>query len=380
MTQDTAAQHVPTPAPTIVVEKVGKRFAERVIAVDDVDLVIAQNEFFALLGPSGCGKTTLLRMLAGFEAPTSGRIMIDGRDMARIAPNRRPVNMVFQSYAVFPHMTVAANVGYGLRVTGVAAAERERRVKRVLEMVRLTGLEDRKPDKLSGGQRQRVALARALVKEPKVLLLDEPLSALDKKLREEMQFELKRLQREVGITFVIVTHDQDEAMSMADRIGVMNAGRIAQIGTPEEIYERPASRFVADFIGSVNLFEGEITARNDSQILIRSDSIESSIEADSACPGADRVAVGDKVWAAIRPERLALVNGDVRHDINFLTARLSATAYQGESSLCQLTLRNGQNIKLHAANSGDQLQSKQLAPGSEIGVTWTPQSVIVLTE
>ena len=377
----THATAQPSPAPPIIaVEKVGKRFGERVIAVDDVDLEIASNEFFALLGPSGCGKTTLLRMLAGFETPTSGRIVIADQDMARVAPNRRPVNMVFQSYAVFPHMTVAANVGYGLKVSGVRMAERRERVAKALDMVRLSGLENRKPENLSGGQRQRVALARALVKEPRVLLLDEPLSALDKKLREEMQFELKRLQREVGITFVIVTHDQDEAMSMADRIGVMNAGRIVQVGTPEEIYEQPASRFVADFIGSVNLFEGEVTARSDTRLTIKTGALDLPIEADAGCPGASTVRSGDKVWAALRPERLILANGGPHPSTNFMTASLSARAYQGESSICQLMLANGQSIKLHAANSGDQAQSKQLVPGSEIGVTWQPQSVIVLTE
>ncbi len=383
MTDAAFATATPDPAaspPIISVEKVVKRFGERVLAVDNVDLAIARNEFFALLGPSGCGKTTLLRMLAGFETPTDGRIVIDGRDMSRISPNRRPVNMVFQSYAVFPHMTVEANVGYGLKVAGVGGAERERRVAQALEMVRLTGFEKRRPDKLSGGQRQRVALARALVKEPKVLLLDEPLSALDKKLREEMQFELKRLQREVGITFVIVTHDQDEAMSMADRIGVMNAGRIAQIGTPEQIYEAPTSRFVADFIGSVNMFEGEVTARDNGRVMIRTPSLEAAIAADLSAPGADRVAVGDKVWAAIRPERLGFADETDPRDVNFLSARLSATAYQGESSICQLLLGDGKVIKLHAANSVDQPQSKLLKPGDEVGVAWTPQAVIVLTE
>lgn len=380
MTQTaTAGTSPPTSEPIISAQNVGKRFAERIIAVDTVNLDIAQNEFFALLGPSGCGKTTLLRMLAGFEAPTSGRIMIDGRDMAKIAPNRRPVNMVFQSYAVFPHMTVAANVGYGLKVTGVPAAERKIRVGRALEMVRLSGLEDRKPDNLSGGQRQRVALARALVKEPKVLLLDEPLSALDKKLREEMQFELKRLQREVGITFVIVTHDQDEAMSMADRIGVMNAGRIVQVDTPEAIYEGPASRFVADFIGSVNLFEGEITARDGDRVVIASKSLEAPIEANASCPGAGAVAVGDKVWAAIRPERLALHNGSPAPAGNCFSALVRATAYQGESSICQLQLASGETVKMHAANSGDHGRA-MLTPGREIGVTWKRESVIVLTE
>jgi ABC-type Fe3+/spermidine/putrescine transport system ATPase subunit len=237
-------------APAIVrIAGVTKRFGS-VVAVDDVSLEIRPNEFFALLGPSGCGKTTLLRMLAGFEWPSAGRIVIDGEDMAQMPPNRRPVNMVFQSYAVFPHMSVADNVAYGLRVTGTPGSEIKPRVKDALAMVRLAGLDERLPDQLSGGQRQRVALARALIKRPKVLLLDEPLSALDKKLREEMQLELVRLQQDVGITFVIVTHDQDEALSMADRIAVMDQGRILQTAPPDELYEAPNCRMVADFIGT----------------------------------------------------------------------------------------------------------------------------------
>ncbi len=220
----------------ISIRSITKRFGAAVVAVDNVSLDIAEGEFFALLGPSGCGKTTLLRMLAGFETPTEGAILIDGRDMVDVPPNRRPVNMVFQSYAVFPHMTVAQNVAYGLKVTGVPRPEIDDRVAEALSLVLLGGLEQRKPDQLSGGQRQRVALARALVKRPRVLLLDEPLSALDAKLREAMQLELVRLQHSVGITFVIVTHDQDEALSMADRVSVMDQGRVLQVASPSELY------------------------------------------------------------------------------------------------------------------------------------------------
>ena len=240
-------------------------------AVDDVSLDIHQGEFFALLGPSGCGKTTLLRMLAGFEVPTEGQVLIDGQDMGATPPNKRPVNMVFQSYAVFPHMTVAQNVAYGLKIDGVTQSERETRVKEALDLVQLGQLSERKPDQLSGGQRQRVALARALVKKPKVLLLDEPLSALDAKLREAMRFELSQLQQKVGITFIMVTHDQDEALAIASRIAVMHKGAIAQLGTPADLYEFPASRFVADFIGSVNTFEGTLTK-------------DSADEAEVSCP------------------------------------------------------------------------------------------------
>lgn len=246
--------------PIIKIDQVSKTYPGNVQAVKNVSLEVQQGEFFALLGPSGCGKTTLLRMLAGFEIPNEGTIMIDGEDMTDVQPNARCVNMVFQSYAVFPHMTVAENVGYGLKVDRVKKKEIQERVVEALELVQLGHLGARMPDELSGGQRQRVALARALVKRPKVLLLDEPLSALDAKLREAMQMELVRLQKTVGITFIIVTHDQSEALSMANRIAVMEGGTVRQIATPEELYEDPNSRFVADFIGQINLFDGTATA------------------------------------------------------------------------------------------------------------------------
>jgi spermidine/putrescine transport system ATP-binding protein/putrescine transport system ATP-binding protein len=241
--------------PIIQIRNVSKRFG-KVTAVDNISLDIRAGEFFVLLGPSGCGKTTLLRMIAGFELPTEGQILIDGQDMSLVPPNKRPVNMVFQSYAVFPHMNVTDNVGYGLRISGVPKGEIRDRVAEALELVKLGGFEDRMPDQMSGGQRQRVALARSLVMRPKVLLLDEPLSALDAKLRAQMQFELADLQDKVGITLVTVTHDQDEALSMASRVAVINKGEVAQLAPPSDLYEYPANRFVADFVGSVNIFEG----------------------------------------------------------------------------------------------------------------------------
>src|SRR3546814_228702 len=244
--------------PIIQIRNVSKR-SGRVTAVHDVSLDINAGEFFVLLGPSGCGKTTLLRMIAGFELPSDGQILIDGQDMTGIPPNKRPVNMVFQSYAVFPHMSVADNVAYGLKIAGVGGGEVRDRVAEALELVKLGGLEGRMPDQMSGGQRQRVALARSLVMRPKVLLLDEPLSALDAKLRAQMQFELSELQEKVGITFVTVTHDQDEALSMACRIAVINKGDVAQLETPSDLYEYPANRFVADFVGTVNIFEGKLS-------------------------------------------------------------------------------------------------------------------------
>ena len=241
-------------APIVKIEGIAKRYGT-VQAVDGVDLTIERGELFALLGGSGCGKTTLLRLLAGLETPDSGRILIDGQDMTGVPAHRRPVNMMFQSYALFPHMDVAANVGYGLRREGVPKTETATRVAEALALVQLKDLGTRRPSQLSGGQRQRVALARALVKRPKLLLLDEPLAALDRKLREGTRFEMVRLQEQLGLTFVVVTHDQEEAMSMASRLAVMNAGRIVQIGTPHDLYERPATRFVADFIGVANIFE-----------------------------------------------------------------------------------------------------------------------------
>src|SRR5690606_31617233 len=295
-TADAAGRRRRMTAPAIVrIEGVTKRFGG-VVAVDDVSLEIRPNEFFALLGPSGCGKTTLLRILAGLERASAGRILIDGEDMAGVPPNRRPVNMVFQSYAVFPHMSVADNVAYGLRVTGATRAEIGPRVKEALAMVRLHGLEARRPDQLAGGQRQRAALARALIKRPKVLLLDEPLSALDRKLRQEMQLELVRLQQDVGITFVIVTHDQDEALSMADRIAVMDQGRILQVAPPQELYEAPNSRMVADFIGTMNLFPARVLGPANSGLRLEAAGL-GAFELPDAPPASGEVGI------AVRPEK-----------------------------------------------------------------------------
>ena len=290
------------PASTIIrFENVTKRFG-KVVAVDNVTLDIQEGEFFALLGSSGCGKTTLLRMLAGFETPTEGRILIDGQDVSRTPPNKRPVNMVFQSYAVFPHMTVAQNVAYGLMVDGVAPAERARRAEEALGLVKLEGYGARKPDQLSGGQRQRVALARALVKRPRVLLLDEPLSALDAKLREAMRSELAQLQEKVGITFLFVTHDQDEALAMASRCAVMNRGLLQQVATPSDLYEYPNSRFVADFIGSVNMFEGKLMVDEPDHAEVVTPELPTRVFLDHGVTGAHETTV----WVALRPEKIEL--------------------------------------------------------------------------
>ncbi|MGO4831783.1 ABC transporter ATP-binding protein, partial [Rhizobiaceae sp. 2RAB30] len=298
------------------IDRVTKRYG-RFTAVDDVSIDISENEFFALLGPSGCGKTTLLRTLAGFERPDEGRILLDGRDIASVPPNKRPVNLMFQSYALFPHMTVRANVSYGLEMERLPAAEIRSRVDAMLATTQLTGLAERKPEQLSGGQRQRVALARALVKQPRLLLLDEPLGALDKKLRGAMQIELKRLQHEMGITFVVVTHDQEEALVMADRVAVLKDGRLLQVGTPHAIYEHPADRFVADFIGVMNFIPGTVVAGGVTA--------EGGRLLGGRLPAA--LAVGSRAVAAIRPERVLLFPPPLA--TNRISGTVEALAYHG---------------------------------------------------
>ena len=340
--------------PIITFENVTKRFG-KLAAVDNVSLTVDEGEFFALLGPSGCGKTTLLRMLAGFETPTEGRILIDGQDISNIPPNKRPVNMVFQSYAVFPHMTVAENVAYGLKVDKVPKAEREARVAEALELVQLGGLGARKPDQLSGGQRQRVALARALVKRPRVLLLDEPLSALDAKLREQMRTELCTLQEKVGITFIMVTHDQDEALALASRCAVMSKGVLQQVATPSDLYEFPNSRFVADFIGQVNLFEGVLAVDEPSHAVIKSPDLPVDIFLDHGVTGAR----GGTVWAAIRPEKIELHKkdgdeppnlGDCPKGTNAVAGVIKHEAYLGGSSTYEVEIAGGRRIKVQRSN------------------------------
>src|SRR5471032_756786 len=291
----------PSARPYVQVERISKSFGD-FTAVNDVSLKIYKGEIFCLLGASGCGKTTLLRMLGGFETPTSGRIFIDGEDMTGVPPYERPVNMMFQSYALFPHMTVEQNVGYGLRRMALEASVRTQRIREALDMVQMGSMAKRKPHQLSGGQRQRVALARALIRRPKVLLLDEPLSALDKKLREQTQFELMNIQYQVGITFVSVTHDQDEAMALSTRIAVMNRGQAVQVGTPSEIYEFPQSRFVADFVGTTNLFEGVVEGMDPGHLIVSSAEAGCDLIVDEL----GRFGTGQRVWVALRPEKIRL--------------------------------------------------------------------------
>ncbi len=341
----------------IVCEGLTKRFGN-VTAVDAVDLTIHEGEFFALLGPSGCGKTTLLRMLAGLEVPSAGRIKIDGVDITDAPPNKRPVNMVFQSYALFPHMNVAENVAYGLKVSGVSKPERDTRVTEALALVQLDGYGARKPDELSGGQRQRVALARALIKRPRVLLLDEPLSALDAKLREQMRFELKRIQAQTGITFVFVTHDQDEALALSDRCAVMQFGRLQQMGTPANIYERPNSRWVADFIGLVNLFAGTIERVDETHAFVRTELGLLAVE-----PAPDtKLTIGQSVWVALRPEKIAL-----EKNIGTVASTIRQITYQGSASLYEVELASGTAVRIVRHNPG---AAAPFTTGESVSLSW----------
>jgi spermidine/putrescine transport system ATP-binding protein len=363
--------------PIIRFEAVSKRFG-KVTAVDQVSLAIDEGEFFALLGPSGCGKTTLLRMIAGFETPTEGRILIDGQDVSTTPPNRRPVNMVFQSYAVFPHMSVADNVAYGLKVENVPARERNARVGEALALVKLEGFEARKPDQLSGGQRQRVALARALIKRPRVLLLDEPLSALDAKLREAMRFELAQLQQKIGVTFVFVTHDQEEALAMASRCAVMNRGLIQQVAAPADLYEFPASRFVADFIGQVNLFEGALTGDEADEALIECPGLSTRFWVDHGVSGATSATV----WVALRPEKIVLSEGPLPagpgpEGANRLQGVVRHAAYLGGSTVYEIEIEGGRMIKVERANASRR-EAEAFAPGLAVWLSWSGDAAAVL--
>ncbi len=353
--------------PLVAIRNVVKRFGS-IVAVNNVSLDVHQGEFFALLGPSGCGKTTLLRMLAGFETPDSGEILLEGEDLVGVKPWKRPVNMMFQSYALFPHMTVYNNVAYGLREDRLDKREIDRRVREVLEMVGLLGLARRKPDTLSGGQKQRVALARAIVKQPKVLLLDEPLAALDRKLRVEMRLELKRLQHEVGIAFIFVTHDQEEALTMADRAAVMNAGQVLQVGTPQELYELPTSLFVANFIGESNVFTGSLRVAGDDVTVVGAERAwRVSAEASRRVGLKD----GDAVAIVIRPEHLQIIPAASGQETNGLsntaTGMLIETAYLGSMRHYIVELEDGTRV-MAQTQAGHIFDS--LTEGTRVSVGW----------
>src|SRR5947209_14267687 len=358
-------------AALISFDQVTKRFGD-FTAVDRLSLDIHEREFFALLGPSGCGKTTLLRLLAGFESPAGGRVMLGGTDLAGIPPYRRPVNMMFQSYALFPHMTVAANVAFGLKQDGLPSAAIAARVDEMLALVQLRPLAARKPDQLSGGQRQRVALARSLAKRPKVLLLDEPLAALDRKLREETRFELKELQRRLETTFVIVTHDQDEAMTVADRIGVMDRGTLAQVGTPAEIYERPSSRWVAGFVGDVNLIEGRVTAVYPSFVMVEREGMRLRVAHAPVAPG--------PIAVALRPEKIRISHAapDGAFE-NGAAGTVTDIGYLGTMSLCKVRLDDG--LVLSAAVMNDQRQSaRAVHVNDRVWLSWEPDAAVLLSD
>ena len=346
-------------------EEVSKRFGD-VPAVNALTLDILPNEFFALLGPSGCGKTTLLRLLAGFEQPTEGRILLDGEDISAVPPHRRPVNMMFQSYALFPHLTVEGNIAFGLRQEDVGRRERAERVAEMLSLTRLQGFEKRRVGQLSGGQRQRVALARSLIKRPRMLLLDEPLAALDKKLRGETQFELMQLQRKLGTTFVIVTHDQEEAMIVADRIALMNEGRLIQVGPPAEIYERPKSRWVADFVGQVTLIEGRLEQGGMLTTAL------GQLQVAAAGTG------GDKVWLALRPEKLAMSAQRPTPDYrNALAGTVFEIGYRGDVSLYKVRMADRSLIKVALANAGGR---PPFAINDLVWVSWPPDAGVMLRD
>ncbi|MGJ4952188.1 ABC transporter ATP-binding protein [Bradyrhizobium sp. HKCCYLS20291] len=382
-TPEPAAEPAPSPSPEprpdplppiLRIENVVKAFGS-FRAVDGVSLDIRAGEFFALLGPSGCGKTTLLRMLAGFETPDEGRILLSGEDIAQVLPHERPVNIMFQNYALFPHLNVRDNIAFGLKRAGMARAEIATRVAEMVALVRLEGLEKRKPDQLSGGQKQRVALARSLARRPQVLLLDEPMAALDKKLRESTQFELMELQRKLGMTFIIVTHDQEEAMTVASRIGVMNAGKLEQVAVPRRLYEEPASRWVAEFVGDINLFEGEVTAREPLRLRVATSTAGELVAAQPVTPVTE-----SKVAVAIRPEKIRLAlrrpAGDAA-TINCVEGAITDASYLGGKTVYKIKLDGGAVLHASQANTA-RLDADGYGMNQRVVAWFTPDDCVVL--
>ena len=360
--------------PFIKIRNVTKKFGE-FTAVDNIDLDIYKGELFSLLGGSGCGKTTLLRMLAGFEPPSSGTIYIDGVDMTDVPPYARPINMMFQSYALFPHMTVEQNVAYGLKRDKIPKDGITRRVDEILSMVELSDFIKRKPHQLSGGQRQRVALARALVKRPKVLLLDEPLGALDKRLREQTQFELINIQDQLGVTFVVVTHDQEEAMTLSTRMAMMDAGKFQQIGTPTEVYEYPESRLVANFIGSANMFEGRVSQSGPDHVVVTSKELGVEFNTEHT----NSIIEGTKVWIAVRPEKITLSKTPLDVTTNQLKGVVVDIGYHGKTSTYRIRIINDQIIEVSVPSQKRPKGDRQSIDwDEEIYMNWDQSNAVVL--
>lgn len=372
---DKSSWFAPDEDPYIRIEHVTKKFGG-FVAVDDVSLDIYRGELFSLLGPSGCGKSTLLRMLAGLEIPSHGRILIDGQDMTDVPPYERPVNMMFQSYALFPHMTVEKNVAFGLRQDNTPADKIQTRVAEMLELVQLSSFAQRKPAQLSGGQRQRVALARSLAKHPKLLLLDEPLAALDKKLREQTQFELMNIQEKTGVTFIVVTHDQEEAMTLSTRIAVMNEGIIQQVGTPSEVYEFPKTRYIADFVGSINLFEGVVTDSPDSEhVTVASDEADLDFHLDSFA----QLSEGMRVTVAIRPEKITISKDKPDQEQNICRGKVDEIAYQGSLSIYQIALPGGKMVRVTTPNL-TRTAERPIDWEEEVWLCWGRHAGVVLAD
>ena len=359
--------------PFLRIENITKKFGD-FTAVDNISLDIYKNELFCLLGGSGSGKSTLLRMLAGFETPTSGKIIIDGVDMSGIQPWKRPVNMMFQSYALFPHLSVEENVAFGLKREGVPRAEVRERVAQMLELVQMGHLNKRKPHQLSGGQRQRIALARSLIKQPKLLLLDEPLGALDKKLREETQFELINIQEKLGVTFVVVTHDQEEAMTLSTRIGVMDQGKIVQTAEPHDVYEYPNSRFVAEFIGSVNMFEGRVIEDEPDSVRIHSKEAGGELYVDHGIS----CAPNQKVFVALRPEKIKVSRRKPDQDANCIVGTIEEIAYMGSMSVFRIRLPSGKEVRVTQPNFSRNM-GERFTWEDQVYLSWNADSSVVLT-